>query len=197
MCCRQGSWEVPLPFVKKTMKKRQDNTWKKQVGCAYLIVFIFLFLVPCYAVSGCSPRIVEHWNTEYRDTTIVKTEVHDSLVYVPIPLEKDQVIVQVGDTSKLETSIARSEAFVGGDGFLHHSLENKHEKTLPVIVPVKGTYIYTGVSNNETHTITKTVERNLTWWQRFRLDAFWPLSCFALLVLVYLVLKLLKLIKII
>ena len=70
--------------------------------------------------------------------------------------------------------MAKSEAFVGDDGFLHHSLENKREK-LPAIVPVTSTTIYTGVEHKEAQVLTKIEyrEKPLTWWQKFRIGAFW------------------------
>ena len=162
--------------------EHQDNSW---MGCVFQVGLILAVLM-VITFPSCSPRIVEHIVTEYRDTTIYQKEVHDSLVYVPIPLESNQVIAHLGDTSKLETSVARSEAFVGGDGFLHHSLENKREK-LPVVVPVTSTIVYSGVTSNQTQTLTKIEYRDkpLTWWQRFRLGAFWWLVGGLLLCLVW------------
>lgn len=150
----------------------QDNSW---LGCVYWLgVILFLLLMAIFMPSCSTIKYVDRWHTEYKDTTIYKKELKDTTIYVPIPLEKNQVIVSVGDTSRLETSVAQSEAFVGGDGFLHHSLENKR-KELPAIVPVSSTTIYTGVTSSQTQTITKIEYRDkpLTWWQNFRLRAFW------------------------
>ena len=154
--------------------EQQDNSW---MGCVFWLGIILAILLAMF-FSGCSvTKYVDREKIVYRDSTIVKRETHDSLIYVQMPLEKGQVIVQVGDTSRLETSIARSEAFVGGDGFLHHSLENKREK-VPVLVPVTGTYIYSGVSQEKAQVITKIekVEKSLTWWQSVKIGAFWWLA---------------------
>lgn len=136
---------------------------------------VFL-LVLCLA--SCSPRISgglekekeTGTSIEYRDTTIWR----DSLIRVPIPLEKDQVIANLGDTSRLETSVATSVAFIGKDGLLHHSLENKRG-TLDTVVKIPSRMIWTSITNTSRETITKEVkvEKELTWWQKFRIGAFW------------------------
>ena len=158
-----GNYEPP---------EHQDQSWMRWV---FWVGVVLTIIGANLLFSSCSTiKYVDRWNTEYRDTTIVKKETRDSLIYVPIPLESNQVIVSVGDTSRLETSVAQSEAYVGNDGFLHHKLENKRTK-LPAIVPVTGTYIYTGVSQKEAQTLTKIeyVEKSLSWWQNFRIKAFW------------------------
>lgn len=158
-----GNYEPP---------EHQDQSWMRWV---FWVGVVLTIIGANLLFSSCSTiKYVDRWHTEYRDTTIVKKETRDSLIYVPIPLESNQVIVAVGDTSRLETSVAKSEAYVGNDGFLHHKLENKRTK-LPAIVPVTGTYIYTGVSQKEAQTLTKIeyVEKSLSWWQNFRIKAFW------------------------
>lgn len=136
-----------------------------------------LLLFTLLAVCGCSPKIVERIVTEYKDTTIIRTEYRDTVIAVPIPLERDQAITQVGDTSRLETSVARSEAFVDSTGRMHHSLENKHENSLTATVPVKAEFVFHGITQNNTSSLIKTQYRDkpLNWWQRFRLGAFWYL----------------------
>lgn len=131
-------------------------------------------LVLCLA--SCSPRIVERVVKE----TEIKIERHDSLVWrdslikVPIPLGKDQAITHVGDTSRLEIDVAVSEAFVDSTGLLHHKLENK-QGTLDAVVKIPSRTIWTNMTNTSRETITKEVkvEKELTWWQKFRIGAFW------------------------
>lgn len=128
-------------------------------------------------LPGCSPRIVE------RIVTITQTEVRDSTawrdttIYVPIPLESDQAIVHVGDTSHRETSIAESDAWIGKDGMLHHSLRNKTGARIPYDLKMPEHWLYTGVTNTREHEqgiIKKEyVEKPLSWWQKTRLQAFW------------------------
>lgn len=164
--------------------EHQDNGWMAWVFWFGLALAILLGSV---AFSSCSTtKYIDRWHTEYRDTTIVKKEVRDSLVYVDIPLEKNQVIVEVGDTSRLETSVAKSEAFVNDMGRICHTLENKREK-LPVLVPVTGTYIYSGVSQKEAQVLTRVEyrEKSLSWWQSVKMGAFWWLAGAVLALLCY------------
>lgn len=155
----------------------------------------------CVALGSCSPKILPSHddNIQHKDSTSVNVIVRDSLIYVPVPLEKDQVITHIGDTSKLETSIARSTAYIGNDGFLHHSLENKSKERLPAIVPITTKVIYAGVSHIEAHTLTKyvEVEKPLSAWEKIEIDAFpWLLGAIVLLLLWTFRKTILKLIKI-
>ncbi len=132
------------------------------------------FLALC--LSGCSTlvkeRIITETVTEYRDSTAWR----DTTIYVPIPLESDQAIVQVGDTSHRETSVAESDAWVGTDGLLHHNLRNKPGR-IAAGVKIPERFLYTGVKNTkeEARIITREVkvEKKLNLWQRFRIGAFW------------------------
>lgn len=154
-----------------------------------LACIIPIILIGTMVLPSCSPKILPSHdsNIQHKDSTSVNVTVKDSLIYVPIPLEKDQVITHVGDTSRLETSVATSLAFVGDDGFLHHSLENKSNESLPVTIPVTSKTIYTGVTHTETHTITNYVEvdKPLSKWKSFKLDAFWWLAGAVLLLLIW------------
>ena len=135
------------------------------------ILFFILFL------PGCSPNVVE------RIVTITQTEVRDSIawrdttLYVPVPLEADQAIVHIGDTSHRETSIAESDAWIGKDGFLHHNIWNKAGARIPHSVKLPERWLYTGVTNTREHEqgIIKEVkvEKPFSWWQKVRLRAFW------------------------
>ena len=138
------------------------------------------FLALC--LSGCSTlvkeRIITDTVTEYRDSIAWR----DSLIYVPIPLESDQAIVQVGDTSHRETSVAESDAWVGSDGFLHHDLRNKPTR-IPYHAILPERWLMTTVKNTteEAHTIVREVKvaKPLNLWQRFRIGAFWWLLALA------------------
>lgn len=146
-------------------------------GRGTLVIFAFLLFVSVSLLPGCSPRIVE------RIVTITQTEVRDSTawrdttIYVPIPLESDQAIVHVGDTSHRETSVAESDAWVGKDGLIHHNLRNKADARLSYGLKLPEHWLYTGVTNTKEHEqgiIKKEyVEKPLSWWQKFRIRAFW------------------------
>lgn len=124
-------------------------------------------------LASCSPKIVEHVRTEtvYRDRI-----VHDTAtVTVPVEIEK---VVTKDTVSHLENSFAKSDAVVAG-GFLSHSLESKPQI---IRVPVKVRVTDTVYRKAEVITQIKKVEKELSWWQRVRLDAFWVLL-FAVLAL--------------
>ena len=141
-------------------------------------------IVVLLASAACCPK---HYQPviEYRDSLVV--EYRDSLVYrdsiisVPIPLESDQAIVHIGDTSHRETSLAESDAWIGADGFLHHNLRNKRGN-IDLHVPVPEHWIIDRAHEEKATTITNTVyvDKPLTKWQKFRLRAFWWLSAILL-----------------
>lgn len=144
---------------------------KRKKGLLALVVV--LFLLPILG-AGCSPEIVE------KVVTVTVTEVRDSTawrdttIYVPIPIESDQAIVHVGDTSRRETSVAESDAWIGKDGMLHHSLRNKSEAKIAYDLKLPEHWLYTGVTNTNEHAIIKEVpvERKLTWSQKAKIGAF-------------------------
>ena len=128
------------------------------------------------ALSACTPKIVETIRTEtvteYRDSIAWR----DTTIFVPIPLEADQAIVHVGDTSHRETSVAESDAWVGSDGFLYHNIRNKPGH-LAQGVKLPEHFLVTDVKNTleHAHVITREVkvEKPLNTWQKFRIGAFW------------------------
>lgn len=135
-----------------------------------------VFLALCAASAACTPKIVETIRTEtvteYRDSIAWR----DTTIYVPVPLEADQAIVYVGDTSHRETSVAESDAWVGSDGFLHHNIRNKPVH-LAQGVKLPEHFLVTDVKNTleHAHVITRDVkvEKPLNAWQKFRIGAFW------------------------
>ena len=136
-----------------------------------------IVIVAAALVVSCTPRVIETIRTEtvteYRDSTVWR----DTTIYIPIPLESDQAIVHVGDTSHRETSVAESDAWIGRDGMLHHSLRNKADARLKYDLKMPEHWLYTGVTNTKEseHLAIKEakVEKPLTWWQKVRIGAFW------------------------
>ena len=156
------------------------NIMSGRRGGVSLFVFVVCVLLP----AGCSPRVIE------RIVTITQTEVRDSTawkdttIYVPIPLESDQAIVHVGDTSHRETSVAESDAWVGKDGMLHHNIRNKTDARLPYNLKLPEHWLYTGVTNTKEHEqgIIKEVkvEKPLSPIQKAKIGAFWWLLALVL-----------------
>jgi hypothetical protein len=119
-------------------------------------------------LPGCSPKVTKETVTEiqYRDRAVPVIASFDFPQFV----ER----IQTRDTSShLENPYAKSDASIS-NGILFHSLETKPQKIeVPTVVYVTDTVaIY-----KEAETITKTeyVEKELTWWQKFRLNLFFPL----------------------
>ena len=122
---------------------------------------VFL-LVLCLA--SCSPRVITETKTviEYRDRIVTDTAV----VEIPVEVEK---IVTRDTTSHLENTYAKSDAMVS-EGFLHHSLESIPQY---IRVPVEVHVTDTLYKEAEIRTETVEVEKPLSWWQKFRMYAFW------------------------
>ena len=127
-----------------------------------------LIIAICGLIYGCgTPKVV----TDYqRDSVslIVRDSVvfRDSVVLVEIPKESEKAVVFQSDTSRLETSVAKSTAFIDERGQICHTLTNK-DALIPIEVKLPK-YIHT-----EHKALTKTirevveVEKELSKWQSF------------------------------
>lgn len=136
-------------------------------GLAFLLVL---------CLASCSPRVITKTETviEYRDRIVTDTAV----VEIPVEVEK---IVTRDTTSHLENTYAKSDAMVS-EGFLHHSLESIPQY---IKVPVEVHVTDTLYKEAEIHTETVEVEKPLSWWQKFRMDAFWWLLGAVVLLLLW------------
>ena len=141
------------------------------VYIGFVFICIICFLSIAFLNSCCSPESIEKVETkiEYRDRIVKDT------VELEIPVE---IIhnVTTDTLSIVETSLAKSDAKVV-NGFLFHSIENKPQKIQkPVEIHVTDT-VY--ISNSETIEKPKPeivkVEKELSWWQRVRLDTYYIL----------------------
>ncbi len=127
-------------------------------------------------LASCSPRIIKevHTEIEYRDR-----EVHDTAtVEIPVIIEKN---ITRDTVSHLENTYAKSDAMVS-QGLLFHSLESK-----PQVIKVPVTVHVTDTLYKEAQIEEKIVEveKPLSWWQKFRMEAFWWLSGAVLLLLAW------------
>lgn len=126
-------------------------------------------LAICSLFAACSaPRVVQD---SQRDSVVVIVKdsliLRDSVVLVPVPQEGASAVLPDTDTSRLETGVARSEAFVK-DGRLHHTLTNK-DALLPVSITIP-TKVHT--EHREKAMVWKQVEtieveKELSRWQMF------------------------------
>lgn len=131
---------------------------------------IYALFIALLFVQACSPRIVE--KIVVRDSLITEIHervIHDSIPYeVPVEIEK---IVTRDTASHLENKFGESDAVVSG-GFLWHSLKTKPQTIyIPVEVTVADTT--TTSTHSEIQTVEVPVEKELNWWQKFRLKGFW------------------------
>jgi hypothetical protein len=160
--------------------QNHDNSW---MGCAIPLVVLFLLagFGLLMMLAGCSPKVIvqKETITEYRDRL-----VHDTTT-VEIPYEVEKVVTK--DTaSHLENTYAKSDAIVSG-GLLSHSLESRPQI---IKVPVEVHVTDTLVKKAEIRTETIEVEKPLSWWQKFRIDAFWWLLGAVILCLLWIFRKL-------
>lgn len=153
---------------------------ERAVNIIMLIGALILAAVMAHFFTSCSvqkPVTV----IEYRDsirTEIRERIVHDSVKFeIPVEVEK---IVTKDTASHLENRYAESDAVVSG-GFLSHSLKSKPQIIyVPVDVAVADTTTYQSHSETETKPQIVEVEKKLTWWQKFRMGAFWWLLILAI-----------------
>ena len=140
---------------------------------ATLCAFGAIFFASCAITKPPQVIIRDSTVVEYRDRLI-----HDTVAFeVPIEVEK---VVTRDTSSHLENTLASSDAVVSG-GFLHHTLQTKPQSIpVPVTIAVRDTVYIEKQSTDTTQTETIEVERKLTWWQRFRIGAFWWILALAL-----------------
>ena len=134
-----------------------------------------LVLIMLYSLTGCGVckhvPVVENDKTDSVRVEIREHYIHDS-VEVKVPEYIERVITR-DTTSHLENGIVVSDATVS-NGFLSHSLRIKPQTIkVPVDVAVTDTTTYHGHTEVTTQTVTEYVEKELNWWQKFRLNAFW------------------------
>jgi hypothetical protein len=133
--------------------------------------WLTILFVLALLLTGCAPKVIE--KVIVRDSTVTKIEerlVHDTVSFgIPVEVEK---IVTKDTSSHLENTYAVSDAIVSG-GFLTHTL-----RTIPQVisVPVEIPVVDTTTSHIQIKEVPVEVEKELTWWQNFRLKAFWWLA---------------------
>ena len=141
--------------------------------------WVVLFPIVLLPLTSCGlfkriPVEINHRDSvsvTYKDSTIIR----DSVVYVKIPKEEIINVVLPNQKSTLSTSLAESTAFTDSLGFLHHSLKNKSNEKIPVIVQNLEKYHTAQAVKSKSDNIIRTiqVEKRLNWWQKFRLKSFW------------------------
>lgn len=149
---------------------------------AELVSFLFelvSFALLAVLVTSCGSSRHAATSIETHDSTKVEVRTerieHIDTIYVDLPRQVERIVTQ-DTTSRLENDYAVSEARVEA-GMLHHTLETKAAK---IPVPVKSTIekkdSVTTNSKSEVEKEKVYIEKELTAWQKFRLDGFWILA---------------------
>lgn len=144
-------------------------------------------LLVIISVSSCCIFKKIPVETHYRDSTIISykdsTVIKDSIAYVTIPVENVINVTMPNQVSNLHTSLAESTAFTDSLGFLHHTLKNRSDQKIPVIVFNTEHFqtIESSLNKSELTIRTVQVEKKLNWWQKFKLKGFWILLTLLLL----------------
>lgn len=126
----------------------------------------------CVLATSCGVCRSPQAETSTRDSVVIVKKdslvLRDSVVFVELPKES-QSVETFSDSSHLETSLAVSDASIR-DGILKHTLENKLKRyEVPIQVPER--YIISEATASYQQVIREIVEveKELTWWQRFRM----------------------------
>lgn len=130
--------------------------------------------------AASSPPVVVTNSDSIRIEYIETLRIDTVTVEIPLPAESSSQIVR-DSTSHLETSLALSDAWINPDGTLGHSIQNKPESLKSDIpVAVKDTQTNnSAVKVKEVpvpYPVEKKVEKELSAWQKFRINSFWVLS---------------------
>ena len=151
-----------------------------------LLPFIFVLL----SASCSTPRVIADSQKDsvvFRDRVVYK----DTTLYVPVPQESDRLLLSTSDTSRLQTSLAESEAFVL-DGKLHHTLRNRSEMLQTINLSTPFRLQQTEHYLQKEKTVTVEVERELTAWQKLFMALGQGAFVAGLAVLLYIAVRILR-----
>ncbi len=154
------------------------------------IISLVTLMSSCHTSRNIPSSPVIVTNTDSVVTTYVERVRIDTVrVEVPVPMETAMQVVN-DSTSHLETTLAESDAWLNLDGTLGHSLKNKETKLTTEVLVTDKTTERSGskVSIKElpvAYPEYQYVERDFSAWERFRLKAFWPLSLFFVVILLF------------
>lgn len=134
-------------------------------------------------LAGCCPcrKLATSDSTATKDSSNVEirwreVRIHDSVPFY-IPIERKSSVGM--DSSYLKTQFAKSSAWTDSTGRLHHTLENIPQQ---VNLPYDGSVLVSDTNTYESHSSVKDnsrieyVEKELTKWQKFQMNAFWWLA---------------------
>ena len=120
-------------------------------------------------VSCAAPKVV----VVQRDSMVIHVKdsisFRDSVILVPIPEGADKAMLPDTDTSYLETSVAKSTAFIDEGGRICHTLTNKSDAIIPirVTIPEKIHTEEKGLTRYLKEVERVEVKKELSRWQNF------------------------------
>lgn len=133
-------------------------------------------LVVCAILTSCAtPKVIQDYQRDSVCVTIRDSvRFRDSMVLVPVPQGSDKAVLPDSDTSRLETDIAESSAWVA-DGRLHHNLRNKEYALIPVTIKMPEKLHIEKETVLKAYKVTEIVEveKELSRWQRFLQSIGW------------------------
>lgn len=128
------------------------------------IIVALLILTSC-----ATPKVIQDYQRDSVNVMIKDSiRFRDSLVLVPVPQGSDKAVIPDSDTSRLETDVAESVAWVT-DGKLHHQLRNKDAMLIPFTIKVPEKLHIKKETILQAYKVTEIVEveKQLSKWQRF------------------------------
>ena len=121
-------------------------------------------------MTACAtPKVIQDYQRDSVNVMIKDSiRFRDSLVLVPVPQGSDKAVIPDSDTSRLETDVAESVAWVA-DGKLHHTLRNKDAAIIPVTIKVPERLHIKKEVVLSAYKVTEIVEveKQLSKWQQF------------------------------
>ena len=146
-------------------------------------------------LTGCATQMVVQDYQRDSVSVIIRDSVRfvDSLVLVPIPQGGDKAILPDSDTSRLETDVAESVAYVA-EGRLHHTLRNKDAALIPVTIKVPERIRIEKEAVLSAYKVTEIVEveKELSRWQSFLQSLGWTVLVGAVMWLAWKIYKFVK-----
>jgi hypothetical protein len=161
----------------------------KRTFAIVLGVLLLALTTGCCRKTAAPPSVSVHNQKDSIREVIVERVVHlhDSIPFY-VPVEKLVMVTPSTDTSRLETSMASSTAFIDSLGFLHHDLLNKDQtiyQPVDIDVPVSDTTREEYHKNEKADTIYVDVPAQLSKGQKFLIRAGWLMVAVFLFGLVY------------
>lgn len=153
------------------------------------LALVAMISVSCAVQKPAQETVRDSVIMTIRDSVIIR----DSIVFVALPEGSASTRLPATDTSRLETSLAESEAYVS-DGRIHHTLKNRSDALLPVTVQFKERLRSADKSLVRYQRIVEKVEveKQLSRWQRFIMSLGYGLLAY---MAIWIAIKLSKIIR--